>query len=138
MKIVQTVAKQIAKNCENIGKYGCLAFCYLYCAGVDEDDGLEYLRIVSDCMDNEILGKDCTVLDATRFLAHITGRKYTVRKKNIEDIREIKEATPVRYGYNDVGHWVVVENGKIVYNSVLNSVCVAKGKPLEARILKKA
>lgn len=138
MKYAQTIAEEIAENCGNIGKYGCLAMCYLYCAGIDENDALEYIRLVSKAVDAGILDKDCTVLDANKFIESITGRKVTVRKKNITDIKDIEEATPVKFTNNGYSHWVVAEHGKIVFNSLANSVCVAKGKPVEARIIHKA
>ena len=30
----QTFASEVSKNIEAIGKYGCLAMCYLYCIGI--------------------------------------------------------------------------------------------------------
>lgn len=137
MKFPQTTALEIADNIKEIGKNACLAMCYIYCAGVDPDNEIEYIRIVNNAIKAGIITKDCTVTDAERFLQHITGRKTTVVKKNVTDIKGIKQAAPVRYiadGYS--GHWVVVEDGKIVFNSLVNSINVTKGKPAEARIIK--
>ena len=51
-----------------------------------------------------------------------------VTKEQFNDLSKVK-CWPVRYVYNGKGHWVVVEKGKIVFNSLINSQCVAKGKP---------
>lgn len=137
MKFPQTTALEIADNIKEIGKNACLAMCYIYCAGIDPDNEIEYIRIVNNAIKAGIIAKDCTVTDAERFLQHITGRKTTVVKKSVFDYAHLKEPTPVRFKADGLaGHWVVVENGKIVFNSLANSINVAKGKPIEARIIK--
>ena len=88
----------------------------------------EYIRILSDCMNKGILDNECTVLNASRFLEYVTGKRYEVTKEQFNDLKKVK-CYPVRYVYNGRGHWVVVENGKIVFNSLINSQCVTKGKP---------
>lgn len=111
--------------------------CYIYCAGIDEDNEIEYLRIVNNGIKNGTLDKDCTVKDAEKFLFGITGRKVTVNKSNVQNISEIKNIAPVRFvaeGYG--GHWVVVQDGKIIFNPIDDSVNVNKGKPVETRTIK--
>lgn len=137
MKYAQTTAIELSENIKEIGKNACLAMCYLYCAGIDPQNEIEYLRLVNSAIKEHILEKDCTVKDADLFLKWITGRKTTVIKKTVASIKNIVEPTPVRYvakGYG--GHWVVVENEKIAFNSLANSVNVTKGEPVEARIIK--
>ena len=124
----QTFASEVANNIDAIGKYGCLAMCYLYCVGI-RDNALEYIRILSDCMNKGILDKECTVLDAQKFLRYVTGKEYEVTKKQYDDLKKITEPYPVKYSYNGRSHWVVVEKGKIVFNSLINSQCITKGKP---------
>lgn len=137
MRYPQTTAQEIGANCENIGKYGCLAMCYTFCMGVETDE-TEYIRILSRAINNGYLDNECTVLDAEKYIEYISGRKVTVKKQKITSIENIIERTPVAFEYNNNKHWVVVENGKIVFNSLINSVCVTKGKPAEARIIKYA
>lgn len=137
MKYAQTTAIELSENIKEIGKNACLAMCYLYCAGIDPQNEIEYLRLVNSAIKEHILEKDCAVKDADLFLKWITGRKTTVIKKTVASIKNIIEPTPVRYvakGYS--GHWVVVENGKIAFNSLANSVNVTKGEPVEARVIK--
>lgn len=137
MNYPQTFAMEVAKNIEAIGKYGCLAMCYIYCMGIDPEKE-SYCQIVSDAMDEKLLDNECTVLDAEKFLLWLTGKRYKVSKKQYDDIKKIKEPTPVKYSYNGRSHWVVVEKGKIVFNSLINSQCVTKGSPakeLNARVV---
>ena len=111
--------------------------CYIYCSGINPENELEYIRLVDRAIKQNILEKDCTVKSAEQFLHNLTGRKVTVVKKNISDISQIKEPAPVRFKADGLdGHWVVVENGKIVFNPLLNSLNVTKGTPVEARIIK--
>ena len=124
----QTFASEVSKNIDAIGKYGCLAMCYLYCVGI-RDNALEYIRILSDCMNKGILDKESFVKSAPQYLEYVTGKRFDVTKKQFNDLSKIKEPYPVRYAYNGKKHWVVVENGKIVFNPLLNSQCVTKGKP---------
>ena len=127
MNYPQTFAQEVGKNMEMIGKYGCLAMCYLWCMGIH--DTVEIIRIVSDCMDKGILDNECTVLDARKYLRYVTGKEYEVTKKQFNDLKKIEEPYPVRYVYEGKAHWVVVEKGKIVFNSLINSLCVTKGRP---------
>lgn len=123
-----------------IGKYGCLAMCYLYCMGIIPESEGEMIKHISTAMDKGLLDEECTVLNASALLQFFTGKNWHVEKKEIKDISRIKEPTPVRYVYFDEkgkehGHWVVVEDGKIVFNSIADSVCMKIGKPASARII---
>jgi hypothetical protein len=60
----------------------------------------------------------------------------SLEKKQITTIKNIKEKTIVRFTIGNTGHWVVAENGKVVFNSLKYSKCVSEGKPTEARIIK--
>ena len=122
----QTFAQEVAKNIDPISKYGCLSMCYLYCMGIH--DTVEMIRIISDCMDKGILDRECTVLGARKYLRYVTGKNYDVIKEQYNDMKKVK-CYPVRYVYNGKGHWVVVDSGRIVFNSLINSQCVTKGKP---------
>jgi len=118
-----------------IGKWGCLAMCYIYCAGVEPDDPEEYIRLVSHAMDEGLLDEECTVLSASKLLKFVSGKDYYVGKKDVDEknIKDIKEPTPVRFSYYGSGHWVVVENGEIAFNPLSYSKSVEKGRPTSAR-----
>lgn len=128
----QSKAEAIAKN-------GCLAMAYLYCIGIEDD--IELLTSVAKAMEKGLLGSDCFVNDAEKYLTWISGKRYSVTKKSIEEIvkdgglKTLKEPTPVRYDYNGLYHWVVMQEGKIIFNSLSNSVCVKYGQVSTARII---
>ena len=124
----------------NIGNYGCLAMSYLYCVGIDP---AEHIKILSDAIDRGVIEKDCTVYSAEKFLEYVTGKRFDVSKIQINDIKDIIQPAPVRYSYIDAdgikhSHFVVVEDGKIVYNPLEVSQCIIKGRPDTARIIKLA
>ena len=134
MKFPQTVAGKITKNIKMIAEEGCLAFTYMWCCGV-EPENAEAMELVSDAIDEgKITAKDGVL--AEPFITWLTGRKVTVTKKTITTIKDIKKRTPVFYSIDGkTGHWVGVENGKIIFNSLISSKNVAKGKPISARII---
>lgn len=134
MEYPQTWAVNNGKNVEAIGKYGCLAMCYLYCVGI-EPDTADYIQIVSNCMKIGVLDNECTVYNARNYLKHVTGKNFLVLKESCTDISTVWEPTPVRYDYNGHSHWVVVENGKIVFNPLEYSNCVTLGKPVTKRTI---
>lgn len=109
--------------------------CYIYAVGIKATE-LQYIELVNDAIEEKIIGADCTVIDAQKYCHWLTNKNYSVTKKEITSIKEIKETTPVRYDYNGKSHWVVVKNGKIIFNPLKKSVCVENGIPTTARIIK--
>lgn len=118
----------------SIGAGGCLFFCYLYCSGAYTSES-DALKKAAEAIENGTIEKDCTVSHPERIFYENAGRRVRILKKKISSLDEIKEKTPVNFVNGNFNHWVVVENGKIVFNSLEKSVCVAKGKPTEARII---
>lgn len=114
----------------------CLFYSYLYCIGIDFQTAEDAFEEADKRRRQGILADDGTVLDAEKLLGMFTGQRMSVTKKDISSIDGIRNRTPVRYDYNGHSHWVVVENGKIVFNSIENSQCVKFGKPVTARIIK--
>lgn len=120
------IAEKFVKNL-------CLFYCYSYCCGITYDTALAAWNEAERQRLNGCLDIDGTVLDADKLINKLTGRFVRVNKKDITDIKDIKEATPVRFDYNKNQHWVVVQNGKIIFNSIRDSVCVRYGKPTTSR-----
>lgn len=137
MKDIQNKTTRFAESlARNFTTNLCLFYCYLFCIGIDFATAEDAFEEADKRRRQGILGNDGTVLDAERLLGAFLGYKPSVTKQEITSIGGITKKTPVRYDYNGHSHWVVVENGKIVFNSIENSVCVAKGKPVTARIIK--
>lgn len=144
MKHPQTYSKELnqkikcsltPERLESIEKYGCCAFVLLWTLGIEPDDDFIAIMTVSDMIEDGVIGKDCTVKWAEAIL-YLTGRNATVEFADIKSIKSIKERTPVRYDYNGKSHWVGVQNGKIEFNPLKNSVCVENGKPVTCRKIK--
>ena len=139
MKYPQTLCWELRnkfppERLETIYKYGCCAFVLLWCLGIDPDD-IHAIELVSDMIDAKVIEADCTVhwVEACRFL---TGRDLQVEFKDIKNLFSIKDRTPVRYDYKGKSHWVGVMRGMIAFNPLDHSICVEKGRPVTARILK--
>lgn len=121
---------------QSVADNSCLADCYLFCAGIDGTE-IDYIINCCQAMDEGLLTSECFVKDADAFLFSFTGRKAKVSKKLCNSISEIIEPTPVLFkAEGKAGHWVVVAKGKIIFNPKLNSYNVAKGKPVEMRVIK--
>lgn len=118
----------------SIGAGGCLFFCYLYCSGAYTSES-DALKKAAEAIENGTIEKDCTVSHPERIFYENAGRRVRILREKISSLDEIKEKTPVNFVNGNFNHWVVVENGKVVFNSIEKSVCVAKGKPTEARII---
>lgn len=120
---------------ENIYKNGCCAFVYLWCLGFEVDNS-EALRMVQKAIEKGWIYPDCTV-DWIKWGKALTGRNIDIEKVNITTIANIKERTPVLYSINGkTGHWVGVENGKIIFNPLSYSKNVKEGRPISMRKIK--
>lgn len=125
-----------------MGDYMCLAACYSWIVSRDkfgksgEMIERKILHDIIEAYHEGILDDEITVLDAASFLELCDpSHKYKVEKRRIITIDDIEEATPVRFDRGDYSHWVVVENGKIVFDSLDDSKCVKFGMPTTARII---
>lgn len=139
MKNPQSTCEKLAnigeKQLKAIADYGCCAFTLLWCLGIEPEDDVKAITTIARLIDAEALDEECLVYwDKAVFC--LTGRHCNVEFKSINTIKDIKQRTPVRYDYKGKSHWVGVEDGKIAFNSLNKSVCVEKGVPTQARILK--
>lgn len=140
MKNPQSLAEELFKHFHDpklkaIKDYGCCAFSLIYWLGIDCSD-VDAIILVSDLMNHNALDVDCTVYWA-ECIKQLTGREMeSLEKVQVKDIKKIKEKTIVKFTNGKYSHWVVVENGKVVFNSLQYSNCVENGKATEARIIK--
>ena len=147
MKHPQTLAEKLYKSfpcskLKTIQDNSCCILTFMWCLGYEPDD-LEALITVSSLLDKGKIDVDCTVY-WDKVSRYLTGRSCWVEKPQIKSISKIKERTPVYFERTYIdengqtktkGHWVGVEKGKIRFNALEKSLCVEKGKPVEARIL---
>lgn len=117
-----------------ISKWGCCAFVSLWIMGIT--DTIDAITILADEM-GKGLDEECTV-KWYDFFRNVSGREISVEFREINkllDVAKVKGRCAVRYDFNGKSHWVGVENGKVVYNSLKHSQCVERGKPTKARII---
>lgn len=140
MKNPQSLAEELYKHFHDpklkaIKDYACCAFSLIYWLDIDCSD-VDAVMLVSDLMNHKALDVDCTVYWA-ECIRQLTGREMeSLEKVQIKDLKKIKEKTIVKFTNGKYSHWVVAENGKVVFNSLKYSKCVSEGKATEARIIK--
>lgn len=136
----QTFAEELYKHfptpkLKMIKDNACCAFTLLWWLDIDCTD-IAAIMLVSDLIKEKALDVDCTVYWA-ECIRQLTGREMeSLEKVPITSIKKIKEKTIVKYTNGKTSHWVGVQNGKVVFNSLVSSVTVAKGKPSEMRVIK--
>ena len=147
MKHPQTLAEELYKQfptpkLREIKDNSCCVLTFMWVLGIEPEDA-EAVIIVGRMIDAKVLDPDCTVY-WDKVSRYLTGRGCQKQNADITSIKNIKERTPVYYERTYIdengqkktkGHWVGVEKGKIRFNSVVDSLCVAQGKPTQARIL---
>ena len=122
---------------KSAGDGSCLALCYIRAAlGKDATPQMFFDALWKAAERNIIsVKKECFVEDAIALMKVANPTKvYSVIKKDVSSIAGIKLGA-VRYSYNGYSHWVLVEDGKIVFNSLENSQCVKYGTVKEARLI---
>ena len=149
MKNPQTLAETLYDMFPNeklytIKENSCCILTFLWVLGIEPKEDIEAIMLVSKLIDKNVIGKDCLVY-WIKVASHLTGRNISVENVKIKNLKGIKERTPVLYRrtYTDKDenvitkeHWVGVQNEKIRFNSLSNSLTVKEGKPVEARIIK--
>lgn len=140
MKNPQTLAEELYKHfhdqkLKSIKEYACCAFTLIWWLGIDCSD-IDAIMLVSDLINSKALDPDCTVYWAD-CIRQLTGREMeSLEKVPITSISKIKNKTIVKYTCGKKSHWVGVEAGKVVFNSLKYSNCVTNGKPTEMRLIK--
>lgn len=122
---------------KSAGNGACLALCYIRAAlGRDATPQMMF-DVLWKAAERNIVNvkKDCFVEDAIALMKVANHTKvYSVIKKDVSSIANIKLGA-VRYSYNGYSHWVLVEDGKVIFNSLDDSQCVKYGTPKEARLI---
>lgn len=123
-----------AENLKEIADYGCCAFSLLYSLGIDGSD-IDAIMTLDNLRKSGDLGPNCLVQWA-KCVKALTGRTLkNVKMLPCNNIKDVKKMAIVKFMRGNVGHWVVVKKGKIVFNSLVDSLCVREGKPTEMRVL---
>ena len=122
---------------KSAGNGACLALCYIRAALGKEATPQMMIDALYKAAERNIVNvkKDCFVEDAIALMKVANPKKvYSVVKKDVSSIAGIKLGA-VRYSYNGYSHWVLIEDGKIVFNSLDDSQSVKYGTPKESRLI---
>ena len=105
-----------------LGKEGCLLLDYAELASIPVTDIiLNFDKLVY----YKIIRKDCFVLDADKLMKFF-GKPYRVKKVNVTEVQ--KGQKYIALWENDSnGHFVVMQDDKVVYNTLEKSFCVNYG-----------
>lgn len=122
---------------EKAGKGACLALCYVKAAKLDATE-TELFDILWEANEKGIIdaNDDCYVKDAISLMKLANpNKKYSVTKQTISTIQGI-ELGAVNFENNGYNHWVLVEKGHIIFDSLDDSKCVKLGRVTDARIIR--
>lgn len=125
--------------CEKASEGACLAFCYIR-AALGKVIPEKMFGILWDAADKNIIDENdyCYVNDAIALMKLANpNKKYAVMKKDITSLEELDgQLAAVSFKNGGYNHFVLVEKGQIIFDSLDNSLCVKYGKPTTARIIK--
>lgn len=136
----QTYAQVLAKKFDSkilktIGDNACLALSVVAQIEPSLSD-IEAIEKVAEEI-GKSLDKDCTVI--WKDFVEALGKKFVgvrfIDIRGLEDIKNCTESVFVSFDKGNKSHWVLVEKGKIIFNSLVHSECVEHGKATKARIL---
>ena len=118
---------------EEMGKFGCLALCYIRAgiliSGQEPEDGQVINKLVDVYFNTHFLARDCSVLDGQGLVTYVAGQRCQVTKtKQVSDGLECRN-----YSYNGNNHWVLFFKGQCIYNSLANSKCYNCGECIDVR-----
>jgi len=122
----------IQTTCEKIGESGCCLLSFLYAIGVDP-----ILAIIDydDLVKNKLIATDCTIQDYVKLAKYFKVACSIMYSSNtlayIKDKMYLGRWT--RNGYN---HFVVMKNGKVIWNPLDVSKCVNEGTLSDIRVIK--
>ena len=125
--------------CLKASEGACLAFCYIR-AALGKVIPEKMFGILWDAADKNIIDENdnCYVNDAIALMKLANpNKKYSVIKKDISSLEELDgQLAAVSYKNGGYNHFVLVEKGQILFDSLDDSKCVKYGKPTTARIIK--
>lgn len=112
--------------------------CYAYCLTKLFRPEMRLPNITACILhgwDKGLIDDDGYVRFPIKYINDILGVKNyrDVKIVLIDSIDDIKEPTIVEYSYNGGSHFVIVKNGKVVFDSSGDSKSVKYGKPISYR-----
>ena len=137
--------RALQKDAETIGKYGCYFLSLI--AGLkgfsesnlDRKVSVDIFELFEYCQKKGWLDEECTVINPDAIGKFVLGFNCVTRKANIEYKPLTNEIEITKYTRGESGktwnHFVLTRDNKVLYDPYGNSQTVAKGKPLDKRII---
>lgn len=124
---------------KSAGEGGCLAMCYIQAALGAEATPTMMFDALWQAARNNIVDDtdDCYVRDAVQLMRSVNpSKRYSVTKQKISSIEELGgQLAAVNFSRGRANHWVLVDKGQIIFDSLENSQCVLYGEVTDARII---
>lgn len=116
--------KQIQDKIKEMADGLCLALCYAELWGIKNDG--DKLKIIAEAVRQGYVGWDGTVVNPIG-IAKLCGRT------EVKDIKRVTtyeghDTVVANFVFNNHNHFVLVKDGKVVWNSLEHSKCVKYGK----------
>ena len=124
---------------KSAGEGGCLAMCYIVAALKDKTSPTMIFEALWTAAKQSVIDieDDCFVTNGVKLMSIANpSKKYSVIKQPIHSLIDLGgQLAAVNYIHKCCNHWVLVENGEIIFDSLENSQCVKYGEPIDARII---
>ena len=120
----------IQSICSSLGETGCCLFSFLYSIGVDP---LLAVRDFDALVSSGAVAKDCTVQDYSKVALHYGHRVDVQWKKPDEYIHGAMYLG--KWSRGAYSHFVVMKDGKVVWNPLDHSKCVDEGVLKDIRVV---
>ena len=118
-------------------KNSCYAYCLCYLFDIERDEW-SWLEHIAVGVKAKAIDEDCYINDPCKFINILTGdTKYkNVKKVKITNILDLPKNQKYIVEYNWIrgSHFVVVENGKVIFDPSGESESVKNGKPVSFRL----
>lgn len=124
--------------CKSIGEGGCLAAVYVKAASPNATPTMMFDALWQAAKNNIIDDEDdCYVRDAIQLMRSVnSSKRYSVVKQKISSIEELGgKLAAVNFSRGRANHWVLVDKGQIIFDSLENSQCVLYGEVTDARVI---
>lgn len=121
---------QVQSICNVLGTTGCCLFSFMYAIGKDPS---VVLKDFNELVNNNIIASDATVLNYSKlgtFYGYNCSVSHEAPDKYIKDVLYLGRW--IRSGHN---HFVAMKNGKVIWNPLDYSKCVAEGTLSDIRVI---
>lgn len=123
------VKVKIQSICETMAKGACLIFADCVLADIDPFLAVQKFN---ELVERRIIQDDCFVNDHEALIYFLSGKHF--KYKRVEMPPKDKPYI-ARYVFGNNSHFVVCENGRIIFDSLNDSKCAKYGKPTDFRVV---